>query len=284
MAAVPELTAMLVDPKIDGSLAFSIVLALENMGPSAEPGLAAALDLDDQSSWARDTALKALAKLDSVSDSTRARLVAISQGDDEAAQMARHALGDSPIAQRLRKLRQALREQDITGGARALADRAKVGSLDDAQLRLAAYLGDAPSQIVVHGAPAKTVDDLGLWVVGFPDAPIEITRAVTAAALDARSTSLPPRSAGLTQAVAEAVREGTAVERRQKLFEAYDWMNISCLQYTALQHGAAACQAIGEEFRQHLQGIVRTFEEGDGEAFFLLLHENAIPLALGRRA
>lgn len=278
--AVPKLTAMLASR---GSDHFSIVLALGRMGQAAEPGLVAALDLDDEVSWARDHALQALAKLDSISDSTRAKLVEISQGDDEAAGMAMHALGESPIARRLRRLRQALREHDPTVRAQELAGRVKRGELDGAQLRLAAYLGDAASHIAIHGSPAASVDDLGQWAAGLPDTSIEVARAVMAAALDARSTSLPPRSAALTQAVARAVHEGTAADRQQELFEAHDWTNISCLQDTALQHGVAACQAVGEEFREHLQGVVEELEEGDGAAFLLLLQEEAIPLILGKR-
>jgi hypothetical protein len=278
-AAVPALTALLrkTTERVD---AFLITFSLAGLGQGAEPGLVEALNHDG----AQMDALEALAKLPSLSEPTRARLATIAVGKGEIAAMARHVLGQSAIAKRLARLRETLATRDARAQSRTLSERVRRGELETSQLGLAAHLGDTASQIVVTGAAREPTKDLRTWAVKLLELRPECVRQVVAAVLDARSVSLQPRSASLTQDVARAVCDGTAASTFQKLLDKHDWMNIPGLDLMTLQNAVAAAETSGDEQRQHLCAIMETLIGCDGVSdFFLLLQEEAIPTVLGER-
>lgn len=138
----------------------------------------------------------------------------------------------------------------------------------------------------MHGTRAKTVDDLSAWIEGLPDAPVEWLVPVIAAALDARSSFLPPRSPALTQAVAQTLREGTASpEKLQELFQAHEWLDIHGLDYFLLHGGVKGAGKTGAGLRQHLHQLTGSLTGAAERAvFFLLLGEEAIPRVLAARS
>ena len=275
--AVPALAALLAKGP-ERVFAFSIAFTLSGLGPDAEPGLLAALDCEG----AEDTALGALAKLESLSAATRKRLIEIAQGQGERADMAKHALGDSAVAQRLAAVRGALASLEPEAQSRVLAERLQRGELEEAQLRFAAYLGDEASKLVLEQANEEAPQGLVAWLTGLPEGRADWMTAVTVAALEARSATLRPRSAELTSEVAQTIRDGTASERFPELLDAHDWMRIPGLDLETLQRAVAASEASGDGQRQHLLGIMETLDYYDGRgAFFLFLRHEAVPRVLG---
>ena len=276
-AAVPALTAQL--KRGDWMLSHSAALALAAMGRG---GRTRPRSRPRQRGARPRRGAPALAKLDSLSDSAQAKLARIAEGQGELADMAKHALGESAIARRLARAREATAKRDPVAQSQVLAERLRNGEIDAARLRFAAYLGDAGSQIVLEGACTEPPKDLSVWAANLLEAPDEWFMPVLAAALDARSTTLRPRSAALTQAVARTLREGTAHARLQELLEAHDWLQIPGLDLGTVNSAVAASEACGEERRQHLLRIMRTLDAGGAcAAFFSLLQEEAIPTVLG---
>lgn len=108
--------------------------------------------------------------------------------------------------------------------------------------------------------------------------------AILAAALDARSATLRPRSAVLAQSVATAIREGDAGARLQELLDAHDWMHIPGLDLASLNDAVAAAEASGEDCKGHMLRLMKTLDAEElAPTFFLLLHEDAIPMVLAGR-
>lgn len=94
VAALPAFEELFRREALDESIALHAAGALAKIGPAAQAVLARAL----AHKAARETALMALAALPELAPETRARIVPLAQGESELAQLARHALGDSPIA------------------------------------------------------------------------------------------------------------------------------------------------------------------------------------------
>jgi len=117
LAAVAALEQLFERDKLDDWIARYAMDALENIGPAAEAALSRAVAHEP----VRDRALLALAAIPELAPDTRARIAPFTRGDDELAELARHALGESGIAKRLAALRARHGDIDVGGDLAAWA-------------------------------------------------------------------------------------------------------------------------------------------------------------------